>query len=190
MGAVGSLMEFPVFSKRNETGGNNIRNNPAYDSPNLADDLNIDGSGVMGSELANLYHEQVAFTCGDCHLGSAGANNRYGDFRSSGCTACHMPYSLDGRSRSGDPNVNQLEPLNPDNIDEPEQPHIARHMIRSVAQNWSMPRKRRRSRKQQRRKPELKRPTRLTSPLQFCHLSTCPPTRNRSIFPMVLQRRS
>jgi len=88
---------------------------------------------ISGSKLANLYTEQVSFTCGDCHLGSAGANNRYGDFRSSGCTSCHMQYSLDGRSRAGDPNVNQVEPLDPDDIDPPERAHVARHLIRSVA---------------------------------------------------------
>jgi hypothetical protein len=75
----------------------------------------------------------VAFTCGDCHLGSSGANNRYGDFRPSGCSACHMPYSQDGRSRSQDPNVPKNEPLNPDAIDEPERAHVRSHRIRGVA---------------------------------------------------------
>jgi hypothetical protein len=74
----------------------------------------------------------VAFTCGDCHLGSAGANNRYGDFRSSGCTACHMPYSPSGRTGSRDPNVNRLEPLDPDDIDAPERAHVRSHRIHST----------------------------------------------------------
>ena len=68
------------------------------------------------SPLETLIDEQVNVTCGDCHLYSAGANNRYADFRSSGCTSCHMEYSYDGRSRSGDPNVNRNEPANPDAI--------------------------------------------------------------------------
>jgi len=133
IGSVGSLLEFPVYSVRGGDGPLDIHDNPAYDAENLPQHLNPDNSCVSESPLANLFHEQVAFTCGDCHLGSAGANNRYGDFRSSGCTACHMRYSLSGRSTSGDPNVNRDEPLDPDDIDEPELPHIARHLIRSVA---------------------------------------------------------
>lgn len=132
-GEVGSLEEFPVFSVRNASGPAAIHGNPAYDAPNVGAGLLPDNRARTGSELANLYHEQVAFTCGDCHLGSAGANNRAGDFRSSGCTACHMPYSLGGRSGSRDPNVPKDEPLDPDDIDEPERPHVRAHRIRGVA---------------------------------------------------------
>jgi hypothetical protein len=133
IGGIGRLFEYPVFSVRGQTGGDNIDQNQAYRRDLLNDDINADNSLVTGSHLANLYHEQVAFTCGDCHLGSAGANNRYGDFRSSGCTSCHMPYSQDGRSRSGDPNVDTLEPLDPDDIEAPERSHINRHLILSTA---------------------------------------------------------
>ncbi len=134
VGAVARLVEFPVFSVFGATGPDAIFDNPLYDAAELADDRNADGSAITDSPLANLFYEQVAFTCADCHLGSAGANNRYGDFRSSGCTACHMRYSLDGRSTSGDPNVPMDEPLDPDDIDDPERPHVARHLIRSIAQ--------------------------------------------------------
>ena len=141
IGAVGSLIEFPVFSEYNQQGGFKLLNNAFYDANNLANDLYTvaEQNGAYtnrvrdNSALANLYHEQIAFTCGDCHLGSAGANNRFGDFRSSGCTACHMAYSPDGRSRSTDPNVNRLEPANPDQIVPPERPHIATHRIQNVA---------------------------------------------------------
>jgi hypothetical protein len=133
VGAVGRLLEFPVFSVFGQFGGDNMHNNDAYDADLLPLDLNPDNSVIQGSKLANLYHEQVAFTCGDCHLGSAGQNNRYGDFRSAGCTACHLPYSLDGRSRSGDPNVDTLEPANPDQIQAPERAHVRRHLILSTA---------------------------------------------------------
>ncbi len=133
VGAVGRLSEFPVYSVFGETGGANLFQNAQYSALNLPNDLRADNSVEPGSALANLYHEQVAFTCGDCHLGSAGANNRYGDFRSSGCTACHMPYSLDGRSRSGDLRVNRNEPANPDAIAAPERSHIRRHLIQNVA---------------------------------------------------------
>jgi hypothetical protein len=133
VGEVVQLLEAPVFSVLGDTSPNAIYNNPNYLASALADDLNPDNSVITGSPLANLFHEQVAFTCGDCHLGSAGANNRYGDFRSSGCAACHMPYSPSGRSGSSDPNVVQNEPLDPDDIDPPERAHVRSHRIRSVA---------------------------------------------------------
>jgi hypothetical protein len=83
--------------------------------------------------LHHLFMEQVTFTCGDCHLGSAGQNNRAGDFRSSGCTACHMQYSLGGRSGSSDPNVSKLDPVDPDAIQAPERSHPRSHQIKSIA---------------------------------------------------------
>lgn len=132
-GSVGRMVEFPVFSVFGDTSPNAIFNNDDYLAAELDDDVNADGTVVADSALANLYHEQVAFTCGDCHLGSAGANNRYGDFRSSGCSSCHMPYSLSGRAGTTDPNVNKIEPLNVDNINRPERPHIRSHVIRSIA---------------------------------------------------------
>ena len=134
VGSVSELVEFPVYSVRNSGNPDDIHNNQAFNVFDLPNDLEADGRVKSDSNLAKLYHEQVAFTCGDCHLGSAGANNRTADYRSSGCTACHMPYSLGGRSTSGDPNVNRLEPLDPDDIDPPELPHIKRHLIQSVAQ--------------------------------------------------------
>jgi hypothetical protein len=140
-GAVGRLIEFPVYSQYNTPGVSQIFNNAFYDANNLVNDLYTaaEQNGAYtnrirpNSALAALYHEQIAFTCGDCHLGSAGANNRFGDFRSSGCTACHMAYSPDGRSRSTDPNVNRFEPANPDQIVAPERPHIMTHRIQNVA---------------------------------------------------------
>jgi hypothetical protein len=132
VGEVGQLIEHPVHSVFGVTGPDQLFQNQNYDAAGLSNDLHPDGRVIAGSNLANLYQEQVAFTCGDCHLGSAGANNRYGDFRSSGCTACHMPYSLSGRSTSNDPNVNKLEPADPDDIEEPERAHVRRHRIASV----------------------------------------------------------
>jgi len=133
-GAVQELIEYPVYSKRNDNGPMALEDNPEYDVANLEDDVDpVTGQAITGSALANLLHEQVAFTCGDCHLGSAGANNRTGDYRSSGCAACHMPYSVNGRSTSGDPNIPRDEPYDPDDIDDPERPHVRRHLIVSTA---------------------------------------------------------
>ncbi|MFN0059690.1 MAG: hypothetical protein ACKVX7_14630 [Planctomycetota bacterium] len=134
IGPVGELIEYPVYSVRNQFGPDDIFLNPNYLAAALDDDVNPDNSVITGSPLANLFHEQISFTCGDCHLGSAGANNRYGDFRSSGCTACHMRYSSSGRSDSTDTNIRKNEPLDPDDIDDPERAHVDRHLIRSVAQ--------------------------------------------------------
>ncbi|MDF1800551.1 MAG: hypothetical protein P1V81_15345 [Planctomycetota bacterium] len=133
VGEVGELLEFPVWSGFDDTSPDAIRNNDLYASADLHLYQDAEGKVLPDSPLARLYAETTAFTCGDCHLGSAGANNRYGDFRSSGCTACHMPYSLDGRSGSSDPNINKLEPANPDAIKDPEQPHVRSHRIVSVA---------------------------------------------------------
>ena len=133
IGAVSQLIEVPIYSVFGATGPDAIFNNPAYSAAAIADDRNPDNSVVTGSPLAHLYTEQVVFTCGDCHLGSAGANNRAGDFRSSGCSACHMPYSLGGRSGSNDPNVVKTEPVDPDDIDAPERPHLRSHRIANIA---------------------------------------------------------
>jgi len=138
VGRVGSLLEFPESAVYGDYTG--IYRNPVYDSTQLAnyvwdvnEDPNRSNQIKTGSPLQDLVEESIAFGCGDCHLGSAGANNRYGDFRSSGCTACHMEYSADGRSRSTDPNVNKLEPLNPDAIAPGERSHIEDHQIRNVS---------------------------------------------------------
>lgn len=132
-GKIGQLIEPPVWSSRSTQGPEYLFRNQQFSAANLTNDVNADGSLITGSRLAKMYQEQVAFTCGDCHLGSSGANNRYGDFRPSGCSACHMPYSQDGRSRSQDPNVPKNEPLNPDAIDDPERAHVRSHRIRGVA---------------------------------------------------------
>jgi hypothetical protein len=134
VGPVGSLIEFPVISVRGQRGSDKLfENRNEFLAGRLANDLNADFTVKAGSPLESLYREQVSFTCGDCHLGHAGANNRAGDFRSSGCTACHMRAALDGRSHSNDPNVSKTEPVDPDDIDPPELSHVRVHRIASVA---------------------------------------------------------
>ena len=132
-GTVPQVVEAPEYARHGATGPDAIFDNPAFDAAQVDDDVLADGRVVSGSPLAKLFTEQVTSTCGDCHLGSAGANNRAGDFRSSGCTACHMPYSLGGRAGTTDPNVAKTEPLDPDDIDAPERAHPRSHRIRSVA---------------------------------------------------------
>ncbi|MCK6549748.1 cytochrome c3 family protein [Myxococcota bacterium] len=137
VGRIGRTLEVPEYAQFNGEFYNNLE----YTAADLANDQYVAGVDPpekvgrvkTGSALHKAYQEQISITCGDCHAGSAGANNRYADFRSSGCTACHMEYSYDGRSRSTDPNVNKLEPANPDAIAAPERPHIETHQIRNVA---------------------------------------------------------
>lgn len=136
-GRVGELIEYPEHAVYGDFTG--IYNNPLYDStflPNYvyaaAEDPQRTNQVKDNSPLEHIMQQAVSFQCGDCHLGSAGANNRYADFRSSGCTACHMEYSFDGRSKSSDPNVNKLEPANPDAIAAGERAHVIEHQIRNV----------------------------------------------------------
>jgi hypothetical protein len=136
VGEVGRLLEQRELAQYDGP----MRDNAAYDSAalpgyliNAAQDAQRPNRVRAESPLHHLLDEQVSITCGDCHAGSAGQNDRYADFRSSGCTACHMEYSYDGRSRSNDPNVNKNEPANPDAIAPGERSHIESHQIRNVA---------------------------------------------------------
>jgi hypothetical protein len=138
IGRAQSLIEAPEYAQYGDNAG--FYQNPLYDANTIAnfrftaaEDPQKTNRVRPGSPLEQVVMESVTFQCGDCHLGSSGANNRYADFRSSGCTACHMRYSLDGRSRSTDPNVNKLEPVNPDAIAAPERPHVYSHQIANVA---------------------------------------------------------
>jgi hypothetical protein len=136
VGEVGRLVE--VQEKAQYDGP--MRDNPLYDAPTLQNYLTTAVTDperpnrvIADSPLHMLLDAQVTITCGDCHAGSAGQNDRFADFRSSGCTACHMEYSYDGRSRSNDPNVPRNEPANPDAIAAGERSHVETHQIRNVA---------------------------------------------------------
>ncbi|GAB5545666.1 MAG: hypothetical protein RLO52_22780 [Sandaracinaceae bacterium] len=136
---VGSIGRVEALPERGQFGTGEIYENPVYNANNFGDYVTAagdpDGANriIPNTPLEHTYFEAIGITCGDCHLGSAGQNDRYGDFRSSGCTACHMEYSADGRSRSTDPNVNHFEPADPDAIAAPERAHIDSHQIRNVA---------------------------------------------------------
>jgi len=51
--------------------------------------------------------------CFRCHTSDFGENKFDGDYRSSGCTSCHMVYADDGRSRSADPTISKLSRPHP-----------------------------------------------------------------------------
>jgi hypothetical protein len=85
----------------------------------------------------DILKETVNKLCGSCHLNNNGTNDKYGNFRSSGCSACHMPYDFSGRSASGDPMIPKDEPSYPAayaHIQYPERPHPVKHQLQRVMQ--------------------------------------------------------
>ena len=140
VGRVGTLYEIPADNARYGDFAGIYQNNN-YDANNLDNDLwaaneqagKYANQVKDGSNLLKLVQEAIIGNCDDCHLNSNGANNRYADFRSSGCSSCHMKYSMDGKSRSTDPNVNKFEPADPDAIAAPERAHPRDHLLLNVA---------------------------------------------------------
>ena len=53
--------------------------------------------------LHTLIDDYLPKACPTCHLNAYGGNDSPGEYRSSGCTACHMVYADDGLSQSADP---------------------------------------------------------------------------------------
>lgn len=47
--------------------------------------------------------------CQRCHVGVSGREKR-GDFRGTGCSACHVPYSNEGLYEGGDPTIHKEQP--------------------------------------------------------------------------------
>lgn len=58
-------------------------------------------------DVGNAQEQYMVKSCFRCHLFSFGENRFRADFRSSGCTACHMEYDDDGHSRSTDPRISK-----------------------------------------------------------------------------------
>jgi hypothetical protein len=54
---------------------------------------------------AEIQDDYMAKSCFRCHLWDFGENRFRADFRSSGCSACHMLYNDDGISESTDPTI-------------------------------------------------------------------------------------
>ena len=75
-------------------------------------------SGGARDKIENHYADLPRKACMNCHLWSTGRAVRGrvgmdGDYRGEGCAACHVTYDDDGRSRSGDPTIDKLEPGHP-----------------------------------------------------------------------------
>ena len=47
--------------------------------------------------------------CQRCHVGVTGREAR-GDYRGSGCSACHVPYGNEGRYEGNDPTISKIQP--------------------------------------------------------------------------------
>ena len=71
-------------------------------------DVGVDRS--TGGACMDIY---LPKSCPTCHLHDFGPNNANGNFRSSGCAACHMVYDENGLSRSADPVVSKDFPPHP-----------------------------------------------------------------------------
>jgi hypothetical protein len=63
--------------------------------------------------MAGVVDEFLPKACPTCHLNAYGENDAPGRYRSSGCTACHMVYADDGRSRTTDPMITKSFPSHP-----------------------------------------------------------------------------
>jgi len=61
--------------------------------------------GWLDNSPEQVMDEYLPRHCPACHTASFGKNDSHRNYRSSGCTACHMIYDDNGRSQSGDPTV-------------------------------------------------------------------------------------
>ena len=80
--------------------------------PSLTPLRTPDPSAPAGA-TATIIDQYLPQKCPSCHTASWGKNNTPGDYRSSGCTACHMVYAEDGTSQSGDPQITKNLPSHP-----------------------------------------------------------------------------
>jgi hypothetical protein len=64
------------------------------------------------AETNNLFVDLMRKECMQCHHWTEGVQRR-GDFRGTGCAACHMTYDAEGKSRSGDRTIPKDRPGHP-----------------------------------------------------------------------------
>lgn len=139
VGQIGQVLQLPERAALQDPGS--IHESPAHLAGDMADDVIAASDGtvhqnqlIAGSPLHDVFLASASQACGQCHLGDRGDNRRSGEFRSSGCTACHMPFTLSGRYQGRDPHVAFDEPVNPDRVEVPDRPHVQAHRIASKAQ--------------------------------------------------------
>ncbi len=66
-------------------------------------------AAFLGSEAGGAYLDYYRKECGRCHLWGEGKASR-GEHRSSGCSACHVPWNERGLSEGDDPTVPKNRP--------------------------------------------------------------------------------
>ncbi len=71
------------------------------------------GATAPRDDIHTAMDNYLPKNCTHCHQWSYGRNDARGNFRSSGCTACHMYYNNDGISLSKDPSAPQEIPPHP-----------------------------------------------------------------------------
>lgn len=59
---------------------------------------------LLGDEAAGAYLDYYRKECGRCHLWGEGLGSR-GEYRSSGCSACHVPWDSRGLTGGDDPTI-------------------------------------------------------------------------------------
>ncbi len=83
-------------------------------------EVNVDDIPQNPNHAALTYSRQQ---CQRCHVGVTGREKR-GDYRGSGCSACHIPYSNDGFYEGNDPS-----------IDKTQAGHVLVHRIQGTRKN-------------------------------------------------------
>jgi hypothetical protein len=74
----------------------------------------IPAENAPRDSVDTLMDHYLPKNCTHCHQGNFGRNDARGNFRSSGCTACHMTYNDDGISLSSDPVAVREQPPHPE----------------------------------------------------------------------------
>jgi hypothetical protein len=131
--------EVADLQKPEEISGANFLSNPVYSADSVNNSLELGNSnadnypnGMNSSTAESLFQEVLNQACAGCHLQGKYRNNRAGDYRSAGCTACHFETTVLGRSSSNDAQINKDEPFDLNNLTPGERPHIKTHRMQSI----------------------------------------------------------
>jgi hypothetical protein len=96
---------------------------PNYDETRPAsvptmDQFDPDPPDLATPDVGEIQDDYMVKSCFRCHLWDFGENKFVADYRSSGCSACHMVYNDAGFSESLDPTIPKNRP-----------PHPAKHVL-------------------------------------------------------------
>ena len=132
--------EVPSVKRAQVYTGQQFRFNNSYTADVVNNSLELNNlqadnypNGINNAFATQIFQEVLNQACTGCHLQNKYNNNRAGDYRESGCTACHFQVGTIGRSGSKDPNVKKYEPVNPNFLTPGERSHLYDHRVRNVA---------------------------------------------------------